>query len=137
MLSDLQGMHDKPLICQWMQDDADSILRSCYLLCGDLRLAHRYAQSVFISAYETEPECSSPHLLLLEHMLRICPCRIILRAQHVDPTVARLMRLSPPVRKAAILCLYHGLDEKNAASLLNIPLPLLRSRLETAIRRLH
>ena len=109
-----------------MHEHGDSILRTCFLLCGSERKAHRYARQVFIRAsllsapqlWESAAD-SLPQLLHLS--FAVCPCRICLRAFLPSPEpINRMLRLPPSQRRIAILCLHHDMSLAQASALCGI-----------------
>lgn len=115
------------LLIRWMNQYGDDILKTCYLLCGDLIEARQIARKVFIHAYDDMHEYLSKNTLpafcfLLSISMKICPCR--LRPERIFwrcNTVSYFLFLPPLERRAAILCLYHNLNTVLASQILRIP----------------
>ena len=119
----------------WMDTYGDAILRTCYLLCGDLPKARHAARRVFIAAHErisAHPgrQIDSEFLFLLQIAMRLCPCRLRPErfASRKQP-VSGILLLPPAYRRIAVLCLYHGLTAKDAAAVLNTHPELIARRL--------
>jgi len=102
----------------------NAIVRTCYLLCGDLELAHHAAQRIFIrvQSHASVHEYTEPMLtILLRLTLSLCPCRAKTRCSaNNGGLLSQMLALPPHIRKAAILCLYHSLSPHEAADLLHI-----------------
>lgn len=129
-------------LCRMMETYGDAVLRTCYLLCGELRIARPAAQRVFLRAAVC-PEawtglsagCALPGLLRI--CVRECPCRLfLLRPPQAAGPVSALLRLPPGERRAAVLCLYHGLSPADAARVLHTGERTVVRRLARARRRL-
>lgn len=131
------------LLIAMMEQYGDEILRTCYLLCGDLPTARRKAQQVFLAAHAGHcappaPGTGDMFSSLLSLAIQICPCRFhpcrLLLRRH---PVSRFLSLPPSMRRVALLCLYHGLSAQEAAQLLQIPTQKAERILRTALIRLN
>lgn len=114
MLFDLSPTSaDEALLMSWMREYGDALLRTCYLLCGDMRASREVVTASFAAAY-ADMRFSHGGPSALACLLRLafdrCPCRGSGAARGVP-----LAKLPPPERKAALLCLYHGLTAEEAA----------------------
>ena len=115
---------DEAALLRWMRREGDALLRTCYLLCGDRREARDVARQAFAQAWaKRSPSLwtdeHAARLVLLREAMRLCPCR----KAHLLPfarrgIVPRLRRLPPDARRAALLCLHHGLSASDAADVL-------------------
>lgn len=120
------GDYEAQLI-QWMNQYGDDILKTSYLLCGDLIEARQISRKVFIYAFGHMDEYFSKNTLpafcfLLSISMRICPCH--LRPERIlwhRNTVSCILSLPPLERRVAILCLYHNLNTFWASQILCIP----------------
>ena len=121
MRSDLCG---DAAISQWMRCQGDALLRTCYLLCGDLKAARRIARRAFAQAWAKRSALPAfderaALLVLLREAMRLCPCE---QAQPLPfarrDFIARLRALAPEPRQVTLLCLYHGLSAREAAQVL-------------------
>jgi len=126
---------DEQLI-EWMTLYGDAIVKTCYLLCGDLPLARKTARQVFIAAHQQMEEHRIKQerghfIFLLRLVMRLCPCRLcVSRFSSRTQLVSRLLLLPPMNRRIAVLCLYHGFTAEDAASILNIHPDIIASRLQ-------
>ena len=121
MRSDLSG---DAAIRQWMRCQGDALLRTCYLLCGDLEAARGIARRAFVQAWAKRNALPvfderAALLILLREAMHLCPCD----QAHPLPFacrdfIARLRALAPEPRQVALLCLYHGLSAQEAAQVL-------------------
>ena len=111
-------------ITQWMRSEGDALLRTCYLLCGDLSVARQATRQAFVN---TAPKLNASSvfddhallLALLREAFRLCPCRSMHSVPFSRRDVAFQFRQLPPnLRRVALLCLYHGLNTEEAAYVL-------------------
>ena len=126
-------IRDDEAMMRWMRREGDALLRTCYLLCGDVSVARGIAKQAFASAWSELallPACDerTAVLVLLRKAMRLCPCR----GASLFPCarrgiVPRLQALPSGLRRVALLCLYHDLTPSEAA--------LVLSRDETLILR--
>ena len=140
MRSDLS---DEASMIRWLRGEGDALLRTCYLLCGDLPMARRIARWAFTDAWmkRNAPPVLDEHaalLSLLREAMRLCPCRkaLILPFSRRDAAL-RLRRLPPNPRCAALLCLYHGLSAQDAARVLERDEALVLRDLHRALKLLN
>lgn len=127
----------------FMQEYGDSVLRTCYLLCGDLFRARVAAQKVFITAYNNiDSICASKdhsvYAALLCITMRQCPCPLLPHRYLMQTfPVSRMLSLSPSVRRVAVLCVYHSFSVCEAAWILGISEKHVRHRLNSAQIKLN
>lgn len=127
-------------LSQWMTSYGDVIIRTCYLLSGDLDTAHFVTQRVFTTAYEEMASFySQREHAALPWLLRIalgtCPCREARPISRRSSLVDLIGALSPGERKAFLLCLYHELSVPEAAWILGQNEAHVRRQLQAACRR--
>ncbi len=118
---------DETRLMGLMRDYGDTLLRTCYMLCGDIRTAREAVKAAFAEAHRgmlTGERSDLSRLLRLA--LSRCPCRRLVRRG------IPLAQLPPPERKAALLCLYHGLSIDEAAWVLGITPDEMGALLERA-----
>lgn len=135
MLFDLSPTSaDELLLMSWMREYGDALLRTCYLLCGDMRASRHAVEAAFADAFAEigGRQGSSPLPLLLRLALARCPCR-----GRVEAFGLSLGKLPPPERKAALLCLYHGLTVEEAAWVMRTSPADAKKRLARAEARLE
>lgn len=119
-------------LMRWMRRYGDALLRTCYLLCGDKRAAREATAAAFRDAF-THPssrQIHGPLPALLRLALARCPCR-----DRFESCGLALGRLPPPERKAALLCLYHGLSPEEAAWVMDISPAAVETLLEASAAR--
>ncbi len=118
---------DEARLLGLMRDYGDALLRTCYMLCGDMRTARKAVKAAFAEAYRGMPAGGQNALCcLLRLALSCCPCR-----RFVGRSVP-LAHLPPPERRAALLCLYHGLSIDEAAWVLRLSPDAVSALLERA-----
>lgn len=126
---------DEALLMSWMREYGDALLRTCYLLCGDLRASREAVTASFAAAYADmrfSHGGPSPLACLLRLAFDRCPCRGGVAARGVP-----LAKLPPSERKAALLCLYHGLTTEEAAWVMRLSPADAEKRLARAQARLQ
>ena len=125
-------------ITRWMRNYGDTILRTCYLLCGDLHEAHTIVQTVFFRAYTDQSGVGVHRTLvrLLRLTVLLCPCRTARFAPTRD-IACQVLRLPPQPRRAYLLCVYNDLTESEAAWVLNMTITAVRELLTTAWRSMR
>lgn len=118
---------DELLLMRWMSQYGDDILKTCYLLCGDLIEARIIARQVFYHAFNQmntylTRETVTAHDFLLSIAMRLCPCRLLPgRMIERSNAVSRFLSIPPAQRRVAVLCLYHGKSLSAASHILRIP----------------
>lgn len=118
---------DEARLMDWMRDYGDALLRTCYMLCGDMRMAREAVRAAFAEAHRGMPSGGQSDLCRLLHLaLSRCPCR------RLPGRGIPLAQLPPPERKAALLCLYHGLSIDEAAWVLRLSPDEMGALLERA-----
>lgn len=126
---------DEALLMSWMREYGDALLRTCFLLCGNLHTSREAVAASFTAAYSGmrfSRGGRSPLACLLRLAFDRCPCR--------DSVVVRgvaLAGLPLPERKAALLCLYHGLPLNEAAWVLRLSSAETKALLERARAQLR